>query len=126
MLNGAGGDDLIVALGGGGASTLTGGDGRDTYWLDSNVTEIMLDASASVNSDSAVHRVDAFQSLRGTAVSKDLNGQNLVDPTIKGSARYFNFAADRSSVTRARRSTTSNKAPLAIATSWPKSARSPR
>jgi len=91
VLVGGAGHDLLVALGGSTTSTLTGGDGADTFWLDSNTTEIVTDASTDETAVGAVHRVSAFQNLGKTVVSKELAGQALPDPVLKGSARYFNF-----------------------------------
>ncbi|HEY1629568.1 MAG TPA: C2 family cysteine protease, partial [Tepidisphaeraceae bacterium] len=93
-LNGGDGDDLLVAVGGGTNSSLTGGNGSDTFWCDSNITEI-TDADPSEISAGMVHRVAAFQKLKGVVVSKNLTGGALTDPTIMGSGiKYKNFKTD--------------------------------
>jgi Ca2+-binding RTX toxin-like protein len=93
-LNGGDGDDLLIAVGGGTNSTLTGGNGSDTFWCDSNITEI-TDADGSEISAGMLHRVASFQKLKNVAVSKNLTGQAITDPTIMGSGiKYRNFKND--------------------------------
>lgn len=86
-LEGGNDDDLIIAIGGGAADAVHGGAGIDVYWVDSNVTERLTDASEEEIAAGAVHRVAAFQNK----VSKELNGQAIPDPTLKKGAAYRNF-----------------------------------
>lgn len=96
LLHGAAGDDVLVAIGGGLRDTLQGGGGVDSYWLDSGSSERIVDFSADENRVGGVHRVGAFESLRGRAVSKDITGvrPDLPDP-LAGHAggRWRNFAS---------------------------------
>ncbi|HEX8916005.1 MAG TPA: C2 family cysteine protease [Humisphaera sp.] len=122
-LFGAGGDDILVSVGGATNDRLTGGTGRDNFWLDADKTELATDISAD-EAAGAVHRVDGFANSKANvttvktvkskvkvngkrvtslrqvattkvvAASKDLVGQDLVDPA-KGTAAsaYVNFAS---------------------------------
>ena len=88
LLLGQGGDDLLVSVGGGKNTLLVGGDDNDTFWLDSDVTENVADASTDETSRGAVHRISAF----ANKVTKELSGQVLADPALKGtSVKYRNF-----------------------------------
>jgi Ca2+-binding RTX toxin-like protein len=86
--NGGTGDDLLIAVGGGIYDIVSGGDDNDTFWIDSNVTEGVMDASADEIATGAVHRVGAF----ANKASKELLGQAIADPILKGtSVKYRNF-----------------------------------
>ena len=90
-LSGDGGCDVIVAVGGGQHDHLHGGgaDGAmDTFWCDAESSEIVDDADWTETVAGAVHRVGAFSN----GVSRELNGQNLPDPTDSGTTT--NFASD--------------------------------
>ncbi len=86
-----GGDnrDTLIAIGGGALDSLTGGAGLDSFWLDSNVTETISDLSSEEASARAEHRVGSFVNNGRLAVSKELLGQNLTDPTSAGTKRNF-------------------------------------
>ncbi|MDB5326433.1 MAG: Alkaline phosphatase [Phycisphaerales bacterium] len=88
LLQGQAGDDLLISIGGGKNSLLVGGDDTDTFWLDADVTENVVDASMDETNSGAVHRVAAF----ANKVVKELNGQALPDPVLKGATvKYRNF-----------------------------------
>lgn len=87
-LLGDAGDDLLISLGGGLLDSVTGGDGADTFWSDLGLTELLLDASSDELAIGAVHRVSTF----ANKASKELDGQAIADPILKGSTvRYRNF-----------------------------------
>jgi len=87
-LNGDNGDDLLVSIGGGTLDSNTGGNGEDSFWIDSNLTEIVSDADATETANGDIHQVASF----ANKASKELTGQAIADPTIKGaSVKYRNF-----------------------------------
>jgi hypothetical protein len=96
-LDGQGGDDILVSIGGGQADWVNGGAGFDSFWVDAEDTESIADADIWEHWLGNVHRVASFASLRVvngttttvTAVSRELNGQNLVDPIADGTYRDF-------------------------------------
>ncbi|MDB5294021.1 MAG: Alkaline phosphatase [Phycisphaerales bacterium] len=130
-LYGGAGDDTLVAVGGATGDRLYGGTGRDQFWLDSNGSELAADASAD-EAKGGVHRVSSFYNSKASATvytavktttkvngkkvtsvrqvattkvliaSKDLLGQNLVDPAAGAAAAGYKsfrnaaplFAAD--------------------------------
>lgn len=88
LLQGGADEDLLVTVGGGKKSVLVGNDGVDTFWTDADVTENIADVSEAETAIGAVHRVATF----ANKAAKDLTGQNLADPTLKGSSvKYRNF-----------------------------------
>lgn len=118
MLFGAGGDDTLVTIGGSTADRLVGGPGRDAFWLDANASEVINDVSPD-EAKGFVHRVAGFQNSKTTTTvytsvkttarvngrkvttvqevatpkvvvaSKDLVGQNLVDPRVTAAATGY-------------------------------------
>ena len=95
-IHGQGGDDLIVSVGGG-AESVSGGAGLDSFWLDTS--DSVSDASASENSAGALHRISSFyQPWTNNAgdmdyVSMNIAGQDLRDPTTTSYATgYRNFS----------------------------------
>ena len=100
LLNGGPGNDTIVSIGGG-DDILTGGRGYDSFWSDARRHEQVTDADAVENATGANHRVDIFQGVRYsgkrratlTPISKELDGQNLPDPTATESeVAYRSFS----------------------------------
>ena len=83
-----GGDfnDTIVSIGGG-IDTLFGAGGIDSIWMDSN--DMLKDQSTTESSFKYIHKVNQFLSvsysggITSTPVSKELQGQNLIDPLRK-------------------------------------------
>jgi hypothetical protein len=90
MIGGAG-DDTLIGVGGGTKDRLTGGAGYDSFWVDSQSSEIIYDA----DSPAAVHRIAKFVGVKNATLSKDLLGQNFVDPELTSkSIKYRNFATN--------------------------------
>lgn len=91
-LFGSAGNDTLVSIGGGLRDSVTGGDGDDSYWIDAGTSERVTDPSPSENRNSAVHRVGAFQTLKGKAVSKEITGDrvDLPDPTSNHAGGKWN------------------------------------
>jgi Ca2+-binding RTX toxin-like protein len=87
-LDGGEGDDTLIAIGGGTADKLTGGNGNDTFWCDSNVTESVLDADMTETANGAVHKVGTFLK----SISKEIAGQKIADPTVATGFKYRNFS----------------------------------
>lgn len=83
------GDDLIVAVGGG-ADTVYGGAGLDSFWGDGSDT--IADASAAETAAAGVHRITAFYQPTDDpdqAVSLEIAGQDLVDPVADYAYRSY-------------------------------------
>ena len=97
------GDDILVSIGGGQSDENTGGAGFDSIWCDAESSELdhndfwdaLFEGAAGSH-----HRVAGFQTLRTTTPggatiatqtpSRELNGQNLLDPI--GSGTYQDFS----------------------------------
>ena len=82
-LNGGDGNDVLVTVGGQ-TDRLVGGLGRDSFWLDA-LNDKISDVTADETAARAVHKVGTFVTHgRNKAVtrSKQLEGQNLPDPTL--------------------------------------------
>ena len=75
--NGGDGRDRLIALGGGAYDSLTGGDGLDSFWLDSDVTETITDIDSAETAARAEHRVAAFVKYGAAVVSKEIASQNI-------------------------------------------------
>jgi hypothetical protein len=99
-MRGRGGDDVFVTIGGGKFDSVTGGMGVDSFWLDADSSEIITDLSSEEIGYGSEHRVSAFMSYNtglfggaGTAVSKEIEGQKLLDPkTTSTSMVYKDFS----------------------------------
>ena len=95
QLTGGTGADLFVAIGSTG-DTVKGGGGNDSFWLDAGTSEVVTDLTAAQSTSGVLHRVGSFLGFNAggtvTAVSKDLLGQNLLDPIADYA--YTNYAAD--------------------------------
>jgi hypothetical protein len=76
LLLGGDGRDTLYAVGGGALDTLTGGGDTDNFWLDVPTTETVTDASGTETAAGSIKRVNTFVNN----VSRELLGQNLVDP----------------------------------------------
>ena len=87
------GRDKLIAVGGGVYDSLTGGDGLDSFWLDSDSTEKVLDASSDEAAARATHRVKSFVNYGATVISKEVSGQKFAEPA--GTGRAISFAGNR-------------------------------
>jgi len=96
-LNGGDNNDILVAVGGGQADNAVGGSGTDTFWIDSESTELVTSGSGERDLG-LVHRISKFKDLNihhgfldddTTTVSRNLNGQGLPDPLADGTYRDF-------------------------------------
>ena len=99
QLFGDDGDDTLVTIGGGQHDQNTGGNGLDSVWCDAEATELDHNdfLSALVEGLAGTHhRVAGFETVsNGTSSqtpSRELNGQNLLDPKPKGSTTYQTFS----------------------------------
>jgi hypothetical protein len=96
-LDGGAGEDSLVTIGGGQLDRSTGGSGLDTFWVDAETSEIVTDADLTERGH--VHRVGGFEDvtrrlhrewseetyIERTSISRELEGQDLVDPVISTS-----------------------------------------
>jgi hypothetical protein len=88
MLYGDNGNDTLVGIDGTTSDRVTGGSGRDGFWVDSG--ESIADADSSEANVGAVHRVGSFMSYNTmvggngmhVSPSRELLGQNLPDPVL--------------------------------------------
>jgi Ca2+-binding RTX toxin-like protein len=97
-------NDQFVLVGGDASDHCKGESGFDSYWLDSDASEVIEDAPFGVDFltemvSGNVHRIASFTSLNvdgvGTfSVSKELNGQNIVDPTPNMGDAYMDFTGN--------------------------------
>jgi len=90
QLYGFGGDDLLVSISGV-SETVWGGDGFDSFWVDS--LDVIGDVDASETAAKSVHVVSEFYqptSDPGEYVSLELGGQDIVDPIV--SVPYADFS----------------------------------
>jgi Ca2+-binding RTX toxin-like protein len=94
---GGDGNDVLVSVGGGQNDHNYGQAGFDSFWIDAEATET-ADADLGEILSGNCHKVGGFQTLRtvssgGTvntqAVSRDLNGQALMDPLGGGALANF-------------------------------------
>ena len=99
QLFGDDGDDVLVSIGGGQSDQNTGGNGLDSVWLDAEATEIDNNGFFDALFEGAAgthHRVAGFQNVTNGSTSqtpsRELNGQNLVDPATKAGVPYSNFS----------------------------------
>ena len=98
-LFGDAGDDVLVSIGGGQSDENTGGAGMDSVWADAEASELdhndfwdaLFEGAAGTH-----HRVGGFEQVtNGTATqtpSRELNGQNLIDPLTKNGTAYTDFS----------------------------------
>jgi hypothetical protein len=93
-ISGGDNNDTLVSVGGGTSDTVTGNDGTDTFWVDSDWSEQVTSGSAEM-----VQRISGFQDLKvGSTVqhvSRELDGQSLIDPTIDSDATYQDFSGHK-------------------------------
>lgn len=95
-LVGGAGNDLLVGVGGGIRDSLVGGDGSDSFWVDAGASERVVDLSASESRNAALHRIGAFQSVRGQAIAKDISDQRLDLPDPRSNhtgGKWANFSS---------------------------------
>lgn len=106
-LYGGDGNDLLVSIGGGQSDYNLGEAGSDSFWTDSESTEIIADISAAEAVAGHVHRVAGFmpttvfnndRTITSEIVSRDLDGQSLQDPALcsvwGGMPTYQRFASN--------------------------------
>ena len=101
QLFGGDGDDVLVDIGGSAHDSLWGGQGLDSFWLDRDRTEQIMDLCEQERAGGAVHRVAAFAQVkspvgnaRASRAGKELLGQQLPDPALADSRLvYRNFSA---------------------------------
>jgi len=92
-LYGGAGDDLLIAIGGGN-DVIYGEAGTDSFWVDT--TDTIGDVASAETSAKNVHRVASFYQpwssdpASADYVSKDINGQNMRDPSA--GAAYGNYS----------------------------------
>jgi Ca2+-binding RTX toxin-like protein len=83
VINGGSEADTIVSIGGG-KDTITGGPLNDYVWMDT--IDVMTDISSAESGGKYIHKVNQFLpvsysgGITSTPVSKELLGQNLIDP----------------------------------------------
>lgn len=83
VIQGGSDNDTIVAIGGS-HDIIFGQTGSDSVWMDA--TDTMYDISSTENSQHSIHKVNRFLGvsfsggITNTPVSKELLGQNLIDP----------------------------------------------
>jgi hypothetical protein len=80
FIHGGEGDDTIVTVGGGIADISYGDDGSDSFWVDSEFSELVGDATNAELNAGQIHRINGFTGFFNTSVSRELNGQTLADP----------------------------------------------
>lgn len=92
VLIGGGGNDVIVGVGDGGTDLCTGGEGLDSYWIDSGLPDAVTDLDSVEVSAGALHRVDVFSG--GVDTSRNATGvSRLSDPLLTSvAAGYRNFS----------------------------------
>ena len=89
-LFGGDGNDTLVSIGGGQLDYVWGEGGSDSFWVDAEATEVVVDLSPPEGAAGHLHRVGSFFSntviSNGVTTvqtpSRELNGQNFVDPTV--------------------------------------------
>ena len=99
-LDGGLGDDVLVTVGGAVTDKLTGGEGTDSFWLDSKKTEIITDLAPAETLAGNVHRVASFFSrvkdpaARTALGNVSLANSDLPDPAVTAdyAFTYANFA----------------------------------
>lgn len=106
LLYGGAGNDVLVSVGASKNDRNTGGAGLDSFWVDADAREMILDLSPEEEAAGAVHRIDAFVIGRtrkhGAPVySRELAGQPLSDPALTGSAYGYRDFSDRPLFSRA-------------------------
>lgn len=93
MSIGGAGDDVLVSIGGSPSDSVSGGAGRDSFWVDSSGSEKILDATADEAPNT--HKIYKFVGAGGATVSKDLAGQKFSDPrATNNSFVYRSFAGN--------------------------------
>lgn len=101
LLKGGDNSDVLVAVGGGQSDSIEGNSGTDNYWVDSESTEVVTSSNVE-RAFGRVHRISKFKDLNihhgflndeTTAVSRNLNGQNLPDP-LATNATFVDAGAD--------------------------------
>lgn len=83
---GGNGNDVIIAIDGGTTDWIQGDAGRDIIWRDQNWWY--------TDQVSAAESIDKIQNVSGFANGADrtLNGDNIVDPTVKSGQTYRRFS----------------------------------
>jgi Calpain family cysteine protease/RTX calcium-binding nonapeptide repeat (4 copies) len=90
-LYGGDGNDLLVSIGGGQNDYNLGEAGSDSFWVDTESTEIVADIAPAEAVAGHLHRVATFMpttvfrnngSVTNEVVSRELDGQSLQDPEV--------------------------------------------
>ncbi|MGH7179935.1 MAG: C2 family cysteine protease, partial [Tepidisphaeraceae bacterium] len=90
---GYGGNDTFVSIGTSKSDYNWGGTGVDNFWIDNFSTEVVSDLSAEESAKGTLHRVGGFATFGGNSISRELNGQDLADPTLAaGASGYTDFS----------------------------------
>ncbi len=89
-LVGGGGRDTLVSIGGGEHDSLWGSAGSDSFWGDEADGELVVDAAP--DELLAIHYVAQFQDALGVPTSKELDGQDLLDPYATWDLYFKNFS----------------------------------
>jgi hypothetical protein len=92
-------DDTLVAIGGTQADVLRGEGGFDSFWLDSESTERVMDVSLA-ESFMNIHRIKGFMPLNVAGQYKqtpnrELDMPAIVDPLLEGNYEYRTFFGTR-------------------------------
>lgn len=95
MLHGGDGDDTLISIGGSHADRQWGELGTDSFWLDGESTESVMDVSFAETAAN-VHRVSAYDSLHigdtnYGAPARGMNVGSLVDPNNVVSGTTFTY-----------------------------------
>ena len=98
VLNGGAGNDVLEVLGST-ADTLTGGGGRDSFWIDANGRERITDLTAQQSAEGDVHKVrnfdpGPFATGKTHTVSQALSVHALAEPSTDAGTIYRDFSSD--------------------------------
>jgi hypothetical protein len=99
VMYGGADNDTLVAIGGSQADVLRGEGGFDSFWLDSQASEKVIDLSVA-ESFQNIHRIAKFMDLKVAGQYKqtpnrELNSPAIVDPLLEGNYEYRTFFGTR-------------------------------
>src|SRR4051794_24156793 len=93
LVHGGGGDDILVTVGGGITDFAYGDEGSDSFWIDSEITERVPDATTTERNAGQVHNISTFIGFFNAPISRDLNSPFLLDPLpVEAGATLKNFS----------------------------------
>jgi hypothetical protein len=78
------GDDTLITLGGEQTDTAFGNEGSDSFWMDSQLSE-MSDVDSAELSGSRMHRIAGFANFN----SREISGQRISDPSYDSKAKGY-------------------------------------